>query len=51
MTQDVLDDFEEISNEVPTVVYAENLNQGHDMLLGNRVKLCYSRNDSIKRDN
>ena len=32
-------EFEEIS-DFPTVTYGENLNQGHDMILGERVKLA-----------
>lgn len=39
MAKDLLDDFDDIS-DFPTITYGENLNQGHDMMLGERVKLA-----------
>ena len=41
------DDFEEISH-VSTVTYGENLNQGHDMMLGTRIKLAIPEMTQLK---
>lgn len=42
-----LDDFEDIS-AVPTVTYGENLNQGHDMMLGDRIRLALPEMTQLK---
>ena len=47
MSKDLLDDFDDIF-DFPTITYGENLNQGHDMMLGERVKLALPEKVQLK---